>query len=850
MSDRRGSNWRKWDLHFHSQSSYDYKDKSVTDEELIAELIAKYVMAVAITDHHKIDETRIRNLQRLGQGKVLILPGIEFRSELGGSDLMHFIGIFPENCDINYVWKQLQVRCKIDDADIERRGGYDRTFCDFKETSKIIHELGGLVSVHAGKKSNSLERLKNDIKDDLEVNKCIDILEIGNVNDIEDYYRIVFPNIRRIIPIVLCSDNHNIKQYSTKQNLWIKADLTFEGLKQIIFEPEDRIRIQEINPAIETKKLVIDSIKIEDSDKYIISNESIVFNRDLVCIIGGRGSGKSALLESIAFCFDSDFKSDNPPSFIKFYQNIGAEARLTLNYLDLDGNVVEPYLTSIEEKNETPCSYPFFYINQNQIEKVATDKQYLHSLAFNTIITSSSLSEKMIATQDIIDELVKKIEDNFNKIITQKEIIKSIDQKSLEIETNRFKSELKLLESESTSEALKKLRVAQERRSTIIRAKKIEEDISDTLIRVEENLRDYFENLYSILDELGISYTPLVQYYTEINEHINNINIELDRLDNEEEYQRILLEVREMLHGNLTVSVEHIETLRKQISSNEALLKANKIEFDNYTNLLALRNQLLTKLESFINDYESTYKKAVNEFMMVNQDILGSLQFESELVFDTDALLINLLTTSVDRRKIKTIEGLREYLALPRNISFKEYIAWFKNFFTLDFEIEKYDVFYAGLANDIMKAFLLNHPRLSTKINYILDTVIKNIDQLSLGQKGTILLKLFLSSGNNCPIILDQPEDHLDNTFIYNDLVRTIRNAKKRRQIIVVTHNANLVVNGDAEQVIVAHYENEKINHLISGSLENPTIKEHVTSLLEGGIEAFIKREKKYQLKN
>lgn len=236
----RGLEWRKWDLHFHSQSSHDYQDKSVTDEELIAGLLEKGVKAIAITDHHKIDGTRIKNLQALAKDKILILPGIEFSSELGGSELMHYIGIFSENADIDYIWKQLQVHCKIDDTDIEKRGGYEKVFCDFKETAKLIHELGGLVSVHAGKKSNSIERLKNHIKDDLEVNKCIDILEVGKEAEQKEYHKIVFQNIERLIPIILCSDNHNIKSYSTKQNLWIKADLTFEGLKQIIYEPEER----------------------------------------------------------------------------------------------------------------------------------------------------------------------------------------------------------------------------------------------------------------------------------------------------------------------------------------------------------------------------------------------------------------------------------------------------------------------------------------------------------------------------------------------------------------------------------------------------------------------------------
>ena len=96
----RGSEWRKWDLHFHTPSSHDYKDKSVTNQDIIDKLVENDISAIAITDHHHIDVQRIKDLQKLGQDKITVLPGIEFCSELGGSESIHFIGIFPENCDL------------------------------------------------------------------------------------------------------------------------------------------------------------------------------------------------------------------------------------------------------------------------------------------------------------------------------------------------------------------------------------------------------------------------------------------------------------------------------------------------------------------------------------------------------------------------------------------------------------------------------------------------------------------------------------------------------------------------------------------------------------------------------
>ncbi len=96
-----GSEWRKWDLHLHTPRSDCYQNKAITDDQIIEALSAKEICAAAITDHHFIDIGRIASLQKTAAGKgICIIPGIELRSELGGSDSVHFIGIFPENCPL------------------------------------------------------------------------------------------------------------------------------------------------------------------------------------------------------------------------------------------------------------------------------------------------------------------------------------------------------------------------------------------------------------------------------------------------------------------------------------------------------------------------------------------------------------------------------------------------------------------------------------------------------------------------------------------------------------------------------------------------------------------------------
>ena len=93
----RGSEWRKWDLHFHTPSSYDYKDKSVTNHKIIDILAENKISVVAITDHHTMNIARIQDLQQLGKDKgITVLPGIEFLADARGKDPIHFIGIFSE----------------------------------------------------------------------------------------------------------------------------------------------------------------------------------------------------------------------------------------------------------------------------------------------------------------------------------------------------------------------------------------------------------------------------------------------------------------------------------------------------------------------------------------------------------------------------------------------------------------------------------------------------------------------------------------------------------------------------------------------------------------------------------
>ena len=181
---------------------------------------------------------------------------------------------------------------------------------DFKNAAKLIHKYGGLVSVHAGSKENGIEGMKHEgespknvkhlydslgtVKDEL-LNRYIDICEIVKEKDDEEFYRKNFGK-----PSIIASDAH-AKDEIGKKFIWIKADTTFEGLKQILCEPESRIKIPPSKPIDKKPYNVIEKIKfISSSGGNEFTNKEIGFSPDLNAIIGGKSSGKSLLIHAIA----------------------------------------------------------------------------------------------------------------------------------------------------------------------------------------------------------------------------------------------------------------------------------------------------------------------------------------------------------------------------------------------------------------------------------------------------------------------------------------------------------------------------------------------------------------------
>ncbi|MHA1491833.1 MAG: hypothetical protein ACTSRI_19540 [Promethearchaeota archaeon] len=327
---------------------------------------------------------------------------------------------------------------------------------------------------------------------------------------------------------------------------------------------------------------------------------------------------------------------------------------------------------------------------------------------------------------------------------------------------------------------------------------------------------------------------PVKENQAIINDWLMCLNAKLKKIDSKlSKFSGIKKKYNNILE-QITKNKSEIESYDKKLQ--EISEKRNNIE-----ELKRKRKDYFRQIITKSFTLKEKYDKIIDLFSKGKDIILKEIEFEPTLYFDLELYekKANYLFHGKRIKNEQITELILKYSKLIEKQSQLEIDEQFKAY--LKYALTLFDTIKDSKdERDFYDFIYMNLFSVLTKIKYNKTPM----NSLSLGQKGSVMLKLLLAEGDY-PLIIDQPEENLDNQFIYSDLVQAVRDAKKNRPIILATHNANLVVNADAEQVIVANYENNKITY-DAGSLENPRIKERITTLLEGGKEAFIKRERKY----
>ena len=910
----RGSEWRIWDLHVHTPLSIENNYGCTNDEEgwnkyiTALEQLPSDIKVLGINDYLFIDGyKKVKAYKDSGRlsNIELLLPVVEFRlAKFCGHKQfkrINFHVIFSDDVPADIIQHQflnalsshytLSPDCTqqwggvvtienledlgnriINSVPKEQKNNYGSPLKEgFNnlnlELSQILTTLNSAPQYFKGKYITAIGKTEwDEFKwDDTSIAEKKSIINQADIvftaaESVEKFNnakaKLQEQNVNSLL--LDCSDAHSFADASTKDRLgncrtWIKADPTFEGLKQILFEPEDRIRICDSKPEYKYDYDVIDRIELNSANTW---HQIIYFNQNLNSIIGGRSTGKSTLLASLAAAFNCTDDVDNK------------------DYIYQLRDSVHVYWRDGQENGDKYIEY----FPQNKISKVA-EPQETDKLLMDILLGKEDVKVEYEKHKSLLASRFSTIQANvalyFEKRRLYREKIQYIkgigDDKGIRMEIKKLENQRNDYQSKLTDK--KELLDTYIKDVEEIRKKQLEKTM---LLKESEALKLREQDRFIVLNR-SISISDLTsEHSSKLTQSIKSI---IEKANSE-----VQETIRQILTNN-THSISEIDTQITNIQSKPAYKEGKQI-FEANKSLTDVIKQLdeLNKKLSLITRETEVAQKIHDEFKELGQNLLSLhcsyLDAMNNIAFKMRLQYEDVLLTSAIVLKPNFSQALTECISL-RSVAMNDLIdnvvKGFNKQNKTDIEKSLKDILNKALRNEIpfkagydAQSFMSrilseNWFGLSLNVEYDGD----NLRDMSPGKRSFVVLKLLLDfSDKKSPILIDQPEDNLDNRAIYSDLVRYIRKKKKDRQIILVTHNPNIVVGADSEEVIIANQngknapnENGIKFQYLCGSLENSKermsdetipmlercgVREHVCDILEGGENAFKERENKY----
>ncbi|MEN5307654.1 TrlF family AAA-like ATPase [Chryseobacterium cucumeris] len=884
--------------------------------------------------------------------KILILPNVEFRlNKLVGSNRINFHVIFSDKVDIEDIEENF-----LHELDFVYESGPQKEDEKRKLKERNLLELGQKLKKQHEKfrsKSDLEIGMMNAVVDDEQITQILlnkasifknkyfillpcdedlskvswngqdhhtrklfiqksDILIATNPNTIkwalgqfnnsvQDY----ITEFKSLKPCIGGSDAHNFEELFIKnaeRGTWIKANVTFEGLRQIIFEPAQRIQLSKEKPYKKDPKNIIEEVKIISTDKTF-TDKSLFFNDSLNVIIGGKSSGKSILLYNIARTL---FQDNNEHSLLRFFNPDTKKTEYKYEFgsdFDFIVKLKSGATQSIKRTKEDPSILSGIkYIPQNYLSELA-ERKFKKSNELNKLVRdliledleSNAEYEYFLTKVKQNDKFRENLINNYFNIIND---INELKQKRINIGNKEalhknilnINEEMKKLKEEAgfTNEENDKFDGLKESDKTLkLQHSNIEKDwrkIRDFNSELSGNINELISKkslfLSSIQDqEIKANYSIKYLALDEIANILNEINKDFLKNDKNQFINDSIIKTKiDSIEQSIVKNTEDLEpfNLKAEIRSKiDTFQKSQSEDEEKLNNILNVEKEIKTKEEALEVEFDKIfelYKSNFDEYTCVISKLenrINSLEDE------------NLQIKGIPKFNFNNFKELFIGISNSTSKSYEKY-----NLFNLDntsdTEIlklieEKKDIFNRIVNNDYK---LRKQTSPSQAIKDLLDDnyfdyweVSSNNDTLykmSAGKASFIILKLIIGlSKSDAPILIDQPEDNLDNRSITKELVEYLKSKKQERQIILVTHNPNIVVNADAENIMIAHQYGQNANEsieefkfdYINGALENSFdfipgsknilesmgIREHIADIVEGGKDAFLTRERKYR---
>lgn len=719
----------------------------------------------------------------------------------------------------------------------------------------------------------------------------------------EDNIRMSYANMkeaqRQGVQFLTFSDNPDVSDPSKhglsgigKYYSWIKMDShpTLESLKQALLMPSRTHHCFEcLNVPYKTPSLWIKQITIQNTS-LTKDNEAfkIEFNPQLNTIIGGRGSGKSSILRFLRGVFNNTIDLDGLTEIKQdqndFFKITDSNKKGVLK----SDTIIEVYFI------RDGIEYKITYNQATQNRKVesfdyeSSGYKVCEGEGFIDFFKTEQYSQKQIySIAQSTNSLRNRIDDAIPEVARLKTDIDQLRQNYKSVMSRQRAIEQTLKNKGRLITEIKDLnnKISLLKQSGIADVVSKRQEFVDQMTIIRKNI-DIFGEMLNPLEDACTQLTQLPPFC------IDGISDEY-----REEINNLFDEPQQLLQRIIALLNRTAEDVKKLMATTKEKLAQTKLYSDfnaNDTSFIQKKEELESKGIPNISEFEQ-YLQQISEKetelkMLENKsDELielknNSIQIKESLFAKRRELttkrinFISGINTSKVEAKVNPYADKANFIDAFRKIIQKT------NSYEDDIKRITDDIFPNGNFNnanfDSFKSKLLSTynresndsfgGRFNNVIHELNAEQIDDIDLLlpeddiiiryknrnnswtplsiaSAGQKTTAILTFILSFGDK-PLILDQPEDDLDNKLVYDLIVEKMREIKEKRQVIVVTHNANIPVNGDAEYVVSLSASSKKMSVQVEGTIENPKVKDEICDVMEGGKEAFDIRAKRYSV--
>jgi PHP family Zn ribbon phosphoesterase len=677
-------------------------------------------------------------------------------------------------------------------------------------------------------------------------------------------------------------DRDDLPAIGSKATYFKLSSPTVEGLRQAFIDFESRVRLE--GERLEERYPHLVGVAIEGGFLQGKGNDPFLLhiNPNLNCVIGGRGAGKSALLEALRYAFDIPAKTEaNQKQADELLRNtLGAGAKVTVFYETDDGTLYrieriwgqEPRVFDARTDEEKPGLQPRRVVSGDPIDVYGQKEVYEISKdpEFQLRLLDNYVADDLRPIQEQERDLIRRLEINAQDILRLEREIEEASEKLQDLPAIR--EELERLERKRAIARLEQKKQLEQEKAMLEQAGSAVEElaaetkafamdygISPDLLgeqaRADLPHADLLASQRSLLDEVG---TTFHQAIDDLPARLRAVwqKGEEDRIAWQKDYEREEEAYQKLLREVPDASAERYINLQRQRNALEQLEKEVKRRQVSVAELKAERQRMLEALRRLRREeaFRVRQEKAQELDGLLGTAISISVILEGNRDAYAEYLLKSWSGSGV---RMSIIESIAKAAAEDGT-----YYSPIHLVAAIRKERENPPEAESVLAQiyDVSEAFRRRLASLPDETLYKLETysvpdlpVIKlrvgdrdkPLADLSVGQKCTAVLSLILGE-RKTPLVIDQPEDDLDNRFIFDEIVQTLRREKERRQFVIATHNANIPVSGDAELIIVLDADEEHGWVACLGSIDDPVMREPVENILEGGREAFRIRKEKY----